>query len=147
MNRILFLVDQKLTVRMFYQEKLSLLGLEVLASSEREHILERIGLDRPDAIIMDIQRWEAIKGDSTCQYELRSMDSGYIVAQRSHAKGLNITLKMLGENGTEHLDVILFKAKMPPRFLSKDKKFKDVELPKGLSFATPKSRPELAMLH
>lgn len=149
MNRIIFLVDKELTVRMYYQEKLSLLGLEVLVSSEREHLLERIDRDRPDAIITDIQRWETIMMDPTCHYDLRSMESGYIIAQKSHSKGLNIILRAFGRKGKEHLELVLYKGDRTTRFLSEHRKLGELGPPGdvSLAFAPPKRRPELALLH
>lgn len=149
MNRILFLVDQNLTVRMFYQEKLSLLGLEVLASSDRDLLSARIDHHRPDIIVTDIQRWETIKVDPTCHYDMRYMDSGYVIAQRSDARGLNIILKVFGEKAAEHLELILFKGEMRTQFPSEDRKLGELGLPGNVSLvlAAPKGCPEIALLH
>lgn len=111
MNKILFLVDSDRTVRMFYQERLSLNGLEVTTSSDLDGLSEKIDLQRPDIILMDEKRWEIFRLYSALQYDLSYAAPGYYVAKGPNSNGLKVRVNVVPRGDGESVDLVLLKGK------------------------------------
>jgi DNA-binding NtrC family response regulator len=116
MNKILFLVDDNRTVRMFYHERLSRQGLEVLTSSDTEGLFEKVDSHKPDIIVMDTKRWEKLRGYPAFQYDLKSTVHGYHVARAHGSNGLRVRVELAEEDNEEFLELILRKENRRNKF-------------------------------
>ncbi len=109
MKKILFLVDNDRTIRLFYQEKLSLLGLEVMTSSDSEGLYETIDFHKPDVIFMDMKRWEDLKIYPAFQYNIECVTTGYVIGRAMGSNGLGIEVNVEDEKEFESLEMIISK--------------------------------------
>ena len=110
MKKILFLVDSDRTIRLFYQEKLSLLGLEVMASDDSEGLYEKIDRHRPDIIFMDMKRWEGLKVFPAFEYDIESLPLGYVIGKAADSNKLDVTVHMDGAEDFKSLELFICKS-------------------------------------
>lgn len=137
MNKILFLVDNDRIVRMFYQERLSPHGLEVLTSSELEGLFEKVQTQKPDIILMDSKRWEKINAYPALEYGFSSIGPGYYLGKAVAAGNLSVKVEITWEEDVEFLDVILTKKKKRARTES----LMPVGEIQGVPLHLPKTKP------
>ncbi len=111
MKKILFLVDNDRTIRLFYQEKLSLLGLEVMTSSDSDTLYETIDFHKPDIIFMDMKRWEDLKVYPSFQYDIECVPTGHVIGRAMGSHRLGIEINVEDKKEFESLEMIIFKKK------------------------------------
>ncbi len=110
MKKILFLVDSDRTIRLFYQEKLSLLGLEVIAYDDSEGLYEKIDRHRPDIIFMDMKRWEGLKIFPSFEYDIESLPLGYVIGKAADLKKFDVKVNGDGAKDVKSLELIICKS-------------------------------------
>lgn len=111
MKKILFLVDNDRTIRLFYQEKLSLLGLEVMAFNDSEGLYEKIDHHKPDIIFMDMKRWEGLKVYPAFHYDVEPLPLGYVIGKAAASKRWDVRVNVDEAEDFESLELIVFKHK------------------------------------
>ena len=149
MKKILFLVDNDRTIRLFYQEKISLLGLEVMTSDDSEGLYEKIDHHKPDIIFMDMKRWEGLKVYPAFHYDMESLPHGYVIGKAADSKRWDVRVTVDEARDFESLELTIFKHKNQghPRHLAGD--IKTDSLPKSFPhpFETQSGDWNLALAH
>lgn len=132
MKKILFLIDNDRTVRMLYQEKLSLLGLEIRTSNDSEDIYETITYHKPDIIFTDTKRWEGLTVDPTLEYDIEPVSSGYVIGRATGCKKLDVRVKIENEVDGDVLELILIKSHPSARRSNLTADTREMALQRGL---------------
>ena len=116
MNKIL-VVDDEYAIRLLYQEELASEGYEVITAEDCEGLIERIGQQRPDLVVLDI-KMAGVNGLDVLQeirkvyydlpiilctgylafkYDLKCLAADYYVLKSSDLRDLKLKIKTVME--------------------------------------------------
>ncbi|MBN2125954.1 MAG: hypothetical protein JW821_16775 [Deltaproteobacteria bacterium] len=107
MKNILFLIDDKRTIRLLYEESLAPEGLEIMATASLEGLPDKIQGFVPDFVVLDSPRWELLKESPAFRFELVYFDSDYYVVKTPESTGIILRVGTAFVEGQECLQLVL----------------------------------------